>query len=137
MHGSAKRWNTKSDQKMRYLIFLLVIFQLSCSSDVTVKTSKLGTSEFSVSSWSKGTQEQRATMVHSFLANHKVEGMEVKEVYALLGKSTAYYEYDEFPAYIIGPKSIESVYGKGYIFAFPIDRSTGKVRKYIIEPDIK
>jgi len=122
---------------MKNIVLIVSLFIISCSNNTVNNISKLGNTEFTAENWAFGSQEQRGKMVHSLLNTHKVSGMEVKEIYELLGESTAYYEYDEFPAYIVGPKSIESAYGKGYVLAFPIDRSTGKIRKYVIEPDIK
>ncbi len=75
-------------------------------------------------------------MVYSFIAQHDITVMAYDDVVNLLGKPTAYYNYDEYPAYFVGPKNIESEYGKGYVLAFPTDRKTNKVRRYIIVPQI-
>jgi len=95
----------------------------------------LGNDEFSKEKWSTASQFQRGKMVASFIDSHEITSMTVSELRSLLGESTAYYEYDEFPAYFIGAKNTENE--NGYIFAFPIDRKTGKIRKYVIEPPIK
>ena len=76
-------------------------------------------------------------MVFSLLQTYDIENMNVEEIKLLLGESTAYYEYDEFPAYIIGPKTVKTEYGDGYLLAFPFDRKTGVIRKYIIFPEPK
>lgn len=68
------------------------------------------------------------------LQKYDVANMKVEELQSLLGESTAYYEYDEFPAYLVGPENIGSEYGNGYLLAFPFDRKTGVISKYIIHP---
>jgi len=73
-------------------------------------------------------------MVASFLETHNITNMTSQELRSLLGESTAYYEYDEFPAYFVGSENTKSDTGNGYLLAFPIDRKTGKIRKYIIKP---
>lgn len=97
----------------------------------------LGNDEFSKEKWSTASQRQRGKMVASFIDSHEVTSMTASELRSLLGESTAYYEYDEFPAYFIGSKSTEEDDNNSYVFAFPIDRKTGRIRKYVIEPPIK
>ncbi|VAW87562.1 hypothetical protein MNBD_GAMMA18-2199 [hydrothermal vent metagenome] len=108
-----------------------------CSSNSIEDIKILGTNEFSKEAWNSASQEERGKMVFSLLKSHDVKKMKVEEIKSLLGESTAYYEYDEFPAYLIGSKSIKSDYGNGYLLAFPFDRKTGLIRKYIIIPKPK
>jgi len=108
-----------------------------CSANAIEDIKVLGTSEFSKETWTDASQEDRGKMVFSFLKKHDIKKMKVEEIKSLLGDSTAYYEYDEFPAYLVGPKSIKSDYGNGYLLAFPFDRKTGLIRKYIIIPNPK
>lgn len=105
-----------------------------CSSSSVEDLKILGRSDFSKDGWIKASQEERGEMVFSLLKKYNVTEMQVEDVQSLLGKSTAYYEYDEFPAYLVGSKKVKSESGDGYILAFPFDRKTGKVRKYIIQP---
>ena len=137
MYVCVKRRKIKSDQEMKYLFSLFFIILVSCSANEKMNISKLGNQEFSTEAWLNSNQEDRGKMVNSFLQMYNVQEMNTQEIYDLLGDSTAYYEYDEFPAYFVGPKSVESVYGKGYVLAFPIDRKTGKIRKFVIEPHIE
>lgn len=118
-----------------FITGLLLMFGLfGCSSDSQEDLKILGTNNFSKEAWMSSSQEERGTMVFSLLQKHNVKNMKVEDVQSLLGKSTAYYEYDEFPAYLVGSKEIESEYGRGYLLAFPFDRKTGKISQYIILP---
>ena len=117
------------------LIAMINIF--GCFSNSTEDIKILGTNEFSKEAWNSASQEERGKMVFSLLKSHDVKKMKVEEIKPLLGESTAYYEYDEFPVYLIGSKSIKSDYGNGYLLAFPFDRKTGLIRKYIIIPKPK
>ena len=116
-------------------MFIFATFGCSSSSPEDLKA--LGTNPFSKDVWVDASQEERGEMVHSLLHKYQVTKMKVEDVQSLLGKSTAYYEYDEFPAYLIGPKHIKSEYGSGYILAFPFNRKTGMVSKYLILPKPK
>jgi len=107
---------------------------IGCSSNSIENIKVLGTNEFTKEAWVNASQEERGEMVFSLLKTHDVKKMKVEEIKSLLGNSTAYYEYDEFPAYLVGSKSIKSDYGDGYLLAFPFDRETGLIRKYIIIP---
>lgn len=40
-------------------------------------------------------------MVYSLSENYRFNEMNKDQILALLGESTAYYEYDEFPAYLL------------------------------------
>lgn len=117
-----------------YVVLCLVSFICSCSSSNDMNLQKLGSEEFSKEAWGMASQEARAGMVYSLSRNYVFNQMNKDQVHALLGKPTAYYEYDEFPAYFVGPKKIESEYGKGYLLAFPLDRETGLVRELVIIP---
>lgn len=116
-----------------YLVWFLFFF-IACSSDSIENLKKLGTDEFSQDAWRNATQEERGAMVYSFLSNYDISKMMTHDLISLLGQSTAYYEYDEFPAYFIGPQTVESEYGKGYVLAFPINRKTGLISSFVIIP---
>lgn len=124
---------------MRFLIscFVLMLCMIACSGHSIGDQAKLlGTREFTVDGWAAGTQEQRGEMLASFLAKHKPTMLTAKEVVGLLGSPTGYYEYDEYPAYFIGPASVDSEYGKGYLLAFVTDKSSGKVLKVVLVPEV-
>ncbi len=121
-------------KKFLVLGLIAMINFFGCSLDSLEDIKVLGTGEFSREAWAKASQEERGKMVYSFLKKYDVKKMKVEEIKSLLGDSTAYYEYDEFPAYLVGPKSVKSDYGNGYLLAFPFDRKTGLIRKYVIIP---
>ena len=122
-------------KKLLILCIAIIINLSGCSPDSIENVKVLGTDKFSQTAWMKATREERGKMVYSFLRNHDVKKLKVEKIRSLLGEYTAYYEYDECPAYSIGPQTIESGHGKGYLLAFPFDRKTGITKKYVIIPD--
>lgn len=116
----------------------LVFFLSGCGGkSVTDQAKALGSREFTVAAWAAGTQEQRGEMVGSFLAQHAPGTLTAKDVIGLLGAPTSYYLYDEDPAYMVGPKSIQSDYGRGYLLAFVTDKGTGKVVQVLFIPEVR
>lgn len=101
-------------------------FFTGCSDNPYNEIKLFGDRNFSSSEWKAASSENKSKMLYSFLQNHDVTSYKADDIYNLLGNSTAYYEYDEFPAYeIISDK-------KKYILAFPVDRETHKIRKYVL-----
>lgn len=100
-----------------------------CSNSSIEEAKTFGTKEFNSAEWKKANNTNRSRMIYSFLKNHDITSMSPANIYEMLGESTAYYEYDEFPAYLL-----ETNQGK-YIIAFPVDRETKTIRKYILEPE--
>lgn len=115
---------------MKRLIIIMSIFNLmvGCSSSSFNDAKAFGDTEFSSQSWKSSNNEDKAKMVYSFLTKNNITNLQAADIYNLLGKSTAYYEYDEFPAYLIESSN------KEYTLAFPVNRETSKIRKYIIVP---
>lgn len=118
------------------LLFMFSLFGCGGKS-VEDQARALGSREFTVAGWAAGSQEQRGEMVASLLAKHAPDSLTVKDVTSLLGAPTSYYEYDEYPAYMVGPKSIQSDYGRGYVLAFVTDKATGKVIKVLFIPEVR
>jgi hypothetical protein len=118
--------------------FLLMFSLFGCGGrSIEDQAKALESREFSVKGWAAGTQEQRGEMVASLLEKHAASSLTAKDVISLLGAPTSYYEYDEYPAYMVGPKSIESEYGKGYVLAFVTDKGTGRVVKVLFIPEVR
>ena len=122
---------------MRAIFLFLIILIAGCETYNMKDLLILGNDEFTKEKWNAASQSERGKMAASFLKSHDITNMTTQELRSLLGESTAYYEYDEFPAYFIGPKNMESDNGSSYVLAFPIDRKTNKIKKYIIETPIK
>ena len=118
-----------------FIAVFLMLFLTGCEDEESFDFSKLGQQKFSSASWKSSSQEQRGKMLSSLLSSHAFKGMRKQDVIDLLGKSTAYYEYDEFPAYFVGSKNVQSQYGSGYLLAFPIDRDTGLIREVVFDPE--
>jgi hypothetical protein len=115
-----------------------MILLAGCSANsVEDQAKQLGAREFTVQAWTAGTQEERGQMIASFLAKYRVTDLTGKQVRGLLGPSTGYYDYDEYPAYLVGPKTVKSDYGNGYLWVFITDKSSGAVRKVILVPAVE
>ncbi len=113
------------------LLVILLVMILSCDNNPIDKVKMFGTKEFVSSEWKKSNASAKSKMIYSFLKSNDIKNMNSSGLYQLLGESTAYYEYDEFPAYKI------VFNGKQYIIAFPLNRLTNKVRQYIFKPRLK
>jgi hypothetical protein len=125
---------------MRLLsLAVLVVTVLSGCSRASVEdqAKTLGTRDFTSQAWTVGTQEERGQMIASFLAKYRVTELTGKQVRHLLGPSTGYYDYDEYPAYLVGPRTVKSAYGGGYLWVFITDKSDGKVRKVVLVPPVQ
>lgn len=97
----------------------------------------LGRRDFAPDTWAKATQVERGEMLASFLAKHPVDQLTASEVRQLLGPTTGYADYDEDPAYVIGPSTVRSEYGKGYLLIFVTDKRGGKVVEARLVPEVK
>lgn len=98
---------------------------------------KLGAREFTPKAWATASQMQRAEMTASFLKQHDTTNFTRKEVEALLGTQTAYYNYDTNLAYVVGPDTVRSMYGKGYLLVFEADKDTGRIDSVFFVPDVE
>lgn len=113
-----------------------MIALLGCTSSSVVEQAKLlGNQPFSKEDWATASQEQRGRMVASFLSQHAPGSLSPEAVKQLLGPPTGYYDYDENIAYFVGPQSVQSKYGKGYVLAFVTDKTSGKIVSVKIIPD--
>ena len=73
-------------------------------------------------------------MLYSFVKTHVIERLTAKDIFNLLGPSTSYYQYDDFPAYLVGPKTVQSQAGQGHLLAFPVNRTTGLIQEFVLDP---
>lgn len=98
---------------------------------------KLGQREFTPAAWSSATQMQRAEMTASFLEQYDTRGFTRKDIEALLGEQTAYYNYDSNLAYVVGPDTVQSMYGKGYLLVFEGDKDDGRIESVFFVPAVE
>lgn len=96
----------------------------------------LGTRSFTIERWAAADQVARGEMVASFLALYPPAGMTRRELTALLGRPTGYYEDAENLAYVVGPTTIKSPYADGYLLVFVVDQVSGRVARVIFVPDL-
>jgi len=118
---------------MKYVVLIIALVIIGCSSELD-KLQSLSIEPFTKEKWKSASQEERGKMLYSFLKTHEIRNMHRKEIIGLLGEPTGYYDYEYIPAYFIGPDSVSSSYGKGYLLIFPNDESTGRVEGYEIIP---
>lgn len=125
--------------KYRYLaIFFLMLGLTGCwLNSVEDQARKLGGREFTPAAWANASQIQRAEMTASFLKQHDTKNFTRQEVEALLGTQTAYYNYDTNLAYVVGPDTVRSMYGKGYLLVFEADKDTGRIDSVFFVPDVE
>jgi len=97
----------------------------------------LGTREFTVESWAAASQLERARMTASFLHQYDATDLDRSGIIKLLGRPTAYYNYDSNAAYIVGPTTVSSKYGDGYLLVFETDKDNGNVDRVFFVPDVE
>ncbi len=97
----------------------------------------LGDREFTPQAWASASQVERGEMLASFLTKHPANQLSAEQVRQLLGAPTGYADYDEDPAYVVGPPTVDSEYGKGHLLIFVTDKSTGRVLTTRLVPEIK
>ena len=118
-------------------ILLLSILLAGCWNSVENQASKLGARESTAETWATAADLQRGEMTASLLRKHDVTSFHRKEVVALLGAPTGYYDYDTNPAYFVGPTTVESEYGKGYMLVFETDKYNGEVDRVFFLPAVE
>ena len=122
----------------RILACLLALGLLQGCSDYTVEAQihTLGDEFFTPQAWAGADQAGRGRMVASFLSQYPPERLTSDDVRDLLGEPTGAADRPEDLAYVVGPATVESRYGKGYLLIFLIDRQTGKVTQVRIFPPV-
>lgn len=125
--------------KHRYwAIFLFTLGLTGCwLNSVEDQARKLGGREFTPEAWATASRLQRAEMTASFLKQHDTRNFTRKEVEALLGTQTAYYNYDTNLAYVVGPDTVRSMYGKGYLLVFEADKDDGRIDNVFFFPEVE
>ena len=118
-------------------IFLMLVL-VGCNRPTVAEQARmLGKREFTHQAWASASEVERGEMLASFLSKYPASQLTAEQVKQLLGAPTCYADYDEDPAYVVGPPTVESEYGKGYVLIFVTDRSTGRVREARLVPEIK
>lgn len=124
----------KGFRLISWLLVLVLISLCSCQQDVSIDRLKfLGTDKFSQDKWLVTSETGRGRMVYDLIKNHKVMDVSRDRIIEMLGTPTAYYEYDEFPAYLVGYASATEVEGDSYVLAFLVNHSTGKTYKFVLD----
>ncbi|MEH6434040.1 hypothetical protein [Massilia sp. DD77] len=124
---------------MRWILaWLLALGLLHGCSDYSVEGQihALGDEHFTPQAWAKADQVTRGRMLASFMSQYPPNRLTQKALQDLLGEPTGHAKQDDEIAYIVGPTSVESQYGKGYLLIFTIDRQTGKVAQVRMVPPV-
>ncbi len=125
---------------MRRLLptIILMLAMAGCNRPTVVEQARLlGKREFAQQAWASASEVERGEMLASFLSKYPANQLTVEQVRQLLGSPTGYADYDEDPAYVVGPPRVESQYGKGYLLIFVSDKDTGRVREVRLLPEVK
>lgn len=102
---------------------------------VEVQISTLGHDHFTVRGWAGADQVGRGRMVGSFLSQYPVTQLTRAEIRDLLGEPTGAIGRDDTLCYFVGPTTVVSQYGRGYLLIFFLDQG-GKVRAVDIVPPV-
>ncbi|WP_137173984.1 hypothetical protein [Massilia sp. HP4] len=135
--------NRETNVRSRRVILLLAIVGLLILAhdwwySVERQARKLGSRQFSVQAWAQASQIQRGEMTASFLEQYDLSDFDSrKKVEALLGSQTAYFDYDSNVAYFVGPDTVQSMYGPGYLLVFEADKDDGKIERVFFFPRVK
>ncbi|WP_157968866.1 hypothetical protein [Tropicimonas sp. IMCC34011] len=113
---------------------ILIAMLSDCDVGTQADWSVLGTTSFSPDRWASAGPETRGAMVHEFLAGHDVVGMTREEVVALLGEPTTYYDRDENLGWLVGPATVSSPYGRGYLLGMRVKK--GRVTSVTAIPQL-
>jgi len=128
-------------RRLTYMILAvsatLIVFAHNWWYSVERQARKLGSREFTVQAWAKAGQTQRAEMTASFLEQYDVSGFHRKDIEALLGPQTSYYDYDTNLAYVVGPDTVRSMYASGYLLVFAADKYDGEIDSVFFFPDVE
>ena len=119
------------------LVALFAVFLSGCWNSIEDQSKKLGAREFTPETWAKATDLQRGEMTASLLKKYDLNSLHRKEIEALLGEPTGYFDYDTNPAYFVGPATVESMYGKGYLLVFLTNKNNGDVDRVIFFPEVE
>ncbi|MDY0961221.1 hypothetical protein [Massilia sp. CFBP9026] len=116
------------------ILFVVIYFQLN---SVEVQARKLGNRPFTPEAWATASQLMRAEMTASLLDQYDTSSFTRHDVVALLGPPTGYYDHDTNPAYFVGPTTVESMYGKGYLLVFQTNKYDGEVDSVFFFPEVE
>ncbi|TXF99068.1 hypothetical protein [Massilia arenae] len=118
---------------------LLAILTLSGCwlNSVEDQARKLGQRKFTPAAWGSASQVERAEMTASFLDQYDTKNFTRKDIEALLGTQTGYYDYDSNIVYVVGPDTVKNMYGKGYLLIFEANKNNGKIDKVFFDPEVQ
>ncbi|WP_208278714.1 hypothetical protein [Massilia oculi] len=110
----------------------------ACSPNVALDQAvKLGHREFTPESWATASRIERGQMTASFLRQYDATALDRRQVEKILGQSTGYYYYDNNPAYFVGPDTVNSIHGKGYLWVFEANKNNGRIERVHFVPEVK
>jgi hypothetical protein len=116
---------------------LWVLFAMTGCSDMDSKIESckaFGQEEFSHAKWISGDSVTRGRMFYRYLKERSpLRNLRVERVREELGANTAYYLYDHFPAYYIGPPPPGGG-SPAYLFAFVVDHASGRITDIHLDP---
>lgn|SRR5690554_604930 len=139
LQGFASRKAQGDSMKKVLAVLASSLLAFGCSSETTdiEVVKKLGEKDFNKVQWQESDAVERGKMLYSYLKQREpISNLTRAQIEEELGPATGYYDYDEFPAYYVGPKP-DGVKQPAYLVAFITDHQTGKVKGIHIEPSLK
>ncbi len=130
-------WLGKHRRLAVLALFLALAFTYLQLNSVVAQARRLGDRPFTPEAWAMASQLERAEMTASLLEQYDMSNFTRHDVVALLGPQTGYYDYDTNPAYFVGPDTVESMYGKGYLLVFETDKYDGDVDSIFFVPEVE
>ena len=121
---------------LRKTLVPLLLVSACGANSVLEQATKLGDRDFSTESWAVATQVQRGEMTASFLRTHDATTLNRRQIESLLGRPTGYYHYDNNPAYFVGPDTVVSEHGHGYLWVFEADKDDGQIKRVFFVPEV-
>jgi hypothetical protein len=125
---------------MRTVLTALATLLLLCACSPNIaldQAMKLGQREFTPESWAAASRIERGQMTASFLRQYDATALDRRQIEKILGQSKGYYYYDNNPAYFVGPDTVNSIHGKGYLWVFEANKNTGQIERIHFVPEVK
>ena len=119
-------------------VLITALLMSACRENLPLEqATRLGEREFTPQSWATASQIERGQMTASFLRKVRPKPLNRRDVEKMLGHPTGYYYYDNNPAYFVGPNTVSSIHGTGYLWVFEANKNDGSIERVFFVPEVK
>jgi len=119
-------------------VIITAILLAACRENSALgQATRLGEREFTPQSWAIASQIERGQMTASFLRKMNPATLNRRDIEKMLGHPTGYYYYDNNPAYFVGPNTVSSIHGTGYLWVFEANKNDGSIERVFFVPEVK